>query len=96
VFAVIDGELRTHPRSPHILPGVTRDLVLACARALEIPTHERAMSQGELARADEILLVGTTNDVTPVATLDGAPVGRGTPGPIGDRLRAALDARLYA
>lgn len=96
VFAVVDGELRTHPLSPHILPGVTREVVLAAAAELVIPTRQVAVNRDELSRADEILLVGTTNDLTPVVRLDGRPVGRGTPGPIGDRLRAALDARLYA
>jgi D-alanine transaminase len=95
VLAVIDGELRTHPRSPRILPSVTRHLVLACARELAIATREVAITRDELARADEVLLCGTTNDVTPVVTIDGATVGRGVPGPIGDRLRAALDAQLY-
>ncbi|HET9623441.1 MAG TPA: aminotransferase class IV [Kofleriaceae bacterium] len=95
VLAVIDGELRTHPRSPHILPSVTRHHVLDHARALAIPLREVAFTRAELARATEVLLCGTTNDVTPVVAIDGAPVGGGAPGPIGDRLRAALDAQLY-
>jgi D-alanine transaminase len=96
VMAVIDGELRTHPRSPRILPGVTRSVVLACARELAIATREQAMTVDELRGAREILLCGTTTDVTPVVALDGAAVGGGAPGPIGRALRNALDARLYS
>ncbi|HEX4419157.1 MAG TPA: aminotransferase class IV [Kofleriaceae bacterium] len=95
VLAVVDGELRTHPRSPRILPGVTRGVVLACARELGLAVREAAMTLDELRRAAELLLCGTTTDVTPVVTLDGAAVGGGAPGPITVRLRAAFEARLY-
>jgi D-alanine transaminase len=96
VLAVLDGVLRTHPRSPRILPGVTRGVVLACARDLALAVREAAMTVDELRRAEEIILCGTMTDVTPVIALDGAPVGAGTPGPVGEQLRNALEARLYS
>ena len=96
VVVVLDGALRTHPRSPRILPGVTRQIVLDCARAAGIQVDETAVSLDELRRADEILLCGTRTDVTPVVRLDGAPVGRGTPGPIAARLQNAFETVLYS
>ncbi len=96
VFAVVDGVVRTHPPGHQILPGVTRDVVIACAHERGIALRERAVSLEELRGAQEIFLCGTTTDVTPVVQLDGAPVGDGTPGAITRQLRAALDARLYA
>jgi D-alanine transaminase len=96
VFAVVDGVVRTHPLSHRILPGVTRTMVLACARDLGVPVREQAVTEHELRHAGEILLCGTTTDVTPVVALDASPVAAGTPGPITVRLREAFEARLYA
>jgi D-alanine transaminase len=96
VLAVIDGVLRTHPRSPRILPGVTRAVVLASARDLALTVREAAVTVDELRRAEEIVLCGTMTDVTPVIALDGAPVGAGVPGPVAVQLRNALEARLYS
>lgn len=94
VFAVIDGEVRTHPLSRRILPSVTRAIVLELARAAGIAVREDAMSLDELRRAEEIFVCGTTTDVTPIVSLDGAAIAAGVPGPIARRLRAALEARL--
>ena len=47
-------------------------------------------------RMDEILLASTMHDVCPVIALDGAPVGEGRPGPVGQRLREAYLARIAA
>jgi len=96
VFAVIDGVVRTHPLSPRILPGITRSIVLACARELAVAVGEHAVTEHELRRASEIFLCGSTTDVTPVVALDKSPVGAGAPGPITVRLRAAFEARLDA
>jgi D-alanine transaminase len=96
VFAVIDGVVRTHPLSQRILAGVTRTMVLACARELEVAVREHAMTEHELRHAREIFLCGTRTDITPVIALDGAPVATGTPGPITVRLRDAFEARLYS
>jgi D-alanine transaminase len=96
VFVVVDGELRTHPLNRRILPGVTRQVVMACAEGLHIPVRGAAVTAAELRRAHEIFLCGTMTDITPVVTLDGQPVAAGQPGPITASLRDALEARLHA
>ena len=96
VFAVVRGELRTHPLSTRILPGVTRDLLLHLAAERGIPARAVAVSAEELAAADEVLVCGTTMDVTPVVRLDGLPVGDGRPGPVARALREALMERIEA
>lgn len=96
VFAVVGGVLRTHPLGHRILPSITRKVVLECIAERELRIREEAVSLTELRRADEVFLCGTTTDVTPVISIDGAPVGSGAPGPIAAALREALDARLYA
>lgn len=96
VFAVVDGVIRTHPAGHRILPAVTRDVVIAGAAERGLALRDEAVTEAELRGAQEIFLCGSTTDVTPIVTLDGAPVAAGTPGPITRALQAALEARLYA
>jgi D-alanine transaminase len=96
VFGVIDGQLRTYPRSNYILPGITRDVVLELAVEEGINVRETPIFQQEIGRLDELFVTGTTSDVTPIVQLDGRPIGAGTPGPITRQLGAAIDRRLYA
>lgn len=93
-FAVVDGELRTYPKSNYILPGITRDVVLRLAAEQGIPCRETPVLQEELAHVDELFLTGTTTDVQAIVRLDGRPVGDGRPGPVARALRDALMALL--
>ena len=95
VFAVLDGELRTHPLSPRILQGVTRDVVLELAADMGHRIREDAVRRQELDRAEEVFITGTTADLLPVVKVDERPVGDGRPGPIGRALYEALAARMY-
>lgn len=95
-FAVVDGVVRTHPLGTLILPGITREVVVAILRESGVPLVEKPVTQGELLQATELFLCGTTTDVTPVVSLDGKPVGNGAPGAVTSRLQALFDARLYA
>lgn len=94
VCAVRDGEVHTHPLDNHVLPGVTLAEVARLCRALRIPWRERAVTPAELVEADEVLLLGTTMEVTPVVQLDDCPVGHGGPGPVAAALLAALRRRV--
>lgn len=96
LFVVDDGTLVTPPLSRPVLPGVTREGVLALAEALGIPTAEADLDPERLRAADEAFLTNTTAEVWPVATVDGEPVGGG---PVTDRLarafRGAVEAHHY-
>ena len=94
VVGVLDGVLRTHEANHLILPGVTRTVVLDVARSLGMVVRETAFGERDLARLEELFLVGTTTDVMPIVRLDGNVVGDGKPGPIARRLHAELRARL--
>jgi len=94
VLAVVGGVVRTHPTGPLILPGVTREVVLELAVGAGIPVREKELGADELFAAEEVLLTGTTADVTPVVVVDGRPVGEGRPGPSGRRLGALLADRI--
>jgi D-alanine transaminase len=96
VLGVKNGELRTHPLSPLILPSVTRELVIEIAREQGIPVREEAFSAKELFALDELFVSGTTTDVTPIVDVDGKRIGSGKPGPISKVLYGGLQNRLYA
>jgi D-alanine transaminase len=95
-FAVVDGVVRTHPLGNLILPGITRQVVVGLIAENGIAFVEKPVTQGELLRAAELFICGTTTDVTPVVSLDGKPVGAGTPGPVTRRLQALVESHLYA
>ncbi len=95
-FAVLDGEVRTAPNNNYILPGVTRAVTLQLCAEAKIPFAERPVLVGEMLRADELFLAGTTTEILPIVELDGAPVGSGKPGPItsvlADRFRTRIES----
>ena len=94
VFAVIGGELRTHPANHLVLPGVTRDVVIEIAREYGVEVRERAIGVDELSRASELFLTGTTTDVTPVTSVDGRAIGGGSVGPVARTLLDRLLERM--
>lgn len=86
VFVVAGDILRTPPKSQHILGGITRDLIIELARAVEMDCREAPVTQAELGAAGEIWVSSSTKEVAPVVRLDGAPVGEGVPGPVWQRM----------
>jgi len=88
--AVLGGTLRTHPLTPHILPGITRSIVLELCRTEGIPVREEAVPVGQLAEASEMMLFATTIAVTPIVRIDGRIAGGGKPGPVAKHLLAAF------
>jgi D-alanine transaminase len=91
VMAVRNGLLITPREDERILSGVTRTLVLSLARKTGIPVQERNVTLEELQAADEVFLTGTTLEILSVVSLDGKPVGRGTPGEISTRLHRQFE-----
>ncbi len=90
VFCVRSGCIRTAPTGPHILPSITRGVLLELAGRLEIPVAEEFTTLANFKGADEVFLAGTTTEAMPVIKIDGHPIGGGSSGPIAQRLRAAF------
>jgi len=82
VFVVIKDVLYTAPKGRYILGGITRDLVVELARQHGLECREQALPVSDVANADEIWLSSSTRELTPVARLNGNPVGKGAPGPV--------------
>jgi D-alanine transaminase len=88
VFIVSKGEIKTPPKGSALLPGITRDLVIALLAQQDIPALEAPIPEAELKAAEEIWLTSSTREILPVIELDHIPVGSGRPGPIWQRVLA--------
>jgi D-alanine transaminase len=94
LFAVINGKLVTHPAGPKVLPGITRDVLLALAPGVGVAVEERAMTESEALAADELFITSTTREISWVARWNDQPVAPGRCGPITLRLHQALRQRV--
>jgi branched-chain amino acid aminotransferase len=83
-FAIVSGALWTPPLG-RVLPGITRDSVLAIARAEGIPVREERMPLEAFASADEAFLTATSLPISPIGWVNGRAL-REAPGPITSRL----------
>ncbi len=92
VMIVQSGRLVTPPEGPHILPGVTRRVVLELADKEGISVEERPVTVLELQAANEVFLTGTTVEVLPVVRVDDAKISTGKPGNLTRRLSTRFRA----
>jgi D-alanine transaminase len=89
-FCIQAGRLYTTPIGPHILPSITRGILLDLARKLGIPIDEEFCTLEQFKEADEVFIAGTTLEAMPVVQIDTAVIGEGTPGTITQQIRAAF------
>jgi branched-chain amino acid aminotransferase len=90
VFVVRDGKILTPPLGASVLPGITRDSVIQLAEALGIPVTETLIPREMLYIADEAFFSGTAAEVTPIRSVDHIVVGKGSRGPITEKLQKAF------
>lgn len=89
-FAVLDGSIVTPPKTNYILGGITREVVLDLCKEISVPFKERPIAVSEVNQAEELMIVGTTVEITPAVRIDGEKIGSGMPGPITRRLQQAF------
>ncbi len=73
-FIVRKGEVWTST-GDYCMNGVTRQKIIDLCRANDIPVFEKNYSLVEAYSADEAFLTGTFGAQTPVAEIDGKPIG---------------------
>jgi branched-chain amino acid aminotransferase len=105
IFFVIDDELVTPALSGSILPGITRDSVIALAKLWNMRVAERKISIDEVLRAhkdgrlNEIFGSGTAAVISPVGELKYGDqvltIGQGRVGPVAKRLFESIKAIQY-
>ena len=88
IFLVMNGALHT-PDLTACLDGVTRRTVIQLARDLKLPVIERRITRDEVVIADEAFFTGTAAEVTPIREVDNRTVGKGSRGPVTEKLQKA-------
>jgi len=90
IFLIKNGTLITPPLACSVLPGITRDTVIALARRLGIPVKEERVPREMLYLVDELFFTGTAAEVSPIRSVDKIVIGRGARGPITEKLQNAF------
>ncbi len=83
IFARIHNRTITPP-TPPAFPGITRKRTLQALNTDE--TDIRPIPRKELNQATELWITFTGPGIVPITSLDGDPIGDGTPGPTTKRL----------
>jgi branched-chain amino acid aminotransferase len=87
IFVVRDGVVYTPDLSASILIGITRDSVIQIAQDLGYSVVEKPLIRTDLYLADEVFMVGTAAEVTPIREVDDHVVG--PPGPVTQEIQSA-------
>src|SRR6478752_9965233 len=87
LFVVRDGVIYTPDLSASILAGITRDTVIQIAQDLGHRVVEKPLIRTDLYLADEVFMVGTAAEVTPIREIDDQLIG--PPGPVTQEIQEA-------
>ena len=82
VFIVKSNCIYTHPKGPNILPGITREKVIECAKVNNIAVNESSFTKEQLMDADEVWISSSTREIIPITIIDGIQISDGFAGPI--------------
>lgn len=88
---IVENEMVRTSRTVACPEGITRSVVLELCRDNKIAHEVTDLSLTEIYRAEEMFCSGTMGELAAVTTVDGRPIGRGTPGEMTGRL-----TRLFA
>jgi branched-chain amino acid aminotransferase len=87
IFVIRDGIIYT-PDLTSALNGITRNTIMEIANDLGYELVEKRITRDEVYIADEAFFSGTAAEVTPIRELDNRPIGKGTRGPITEKLQS--------
>ncbi len=92
-FAVIEGQLVTHPLGPKVLPGITRLVLEQLCREIDVDFVERPLKLAEAKAADELFITSTTRELHWVSHWDNASIASRC-GPVTLKLHQAYANRV--
>jgi branched-chain amino acid aminotransferase len=90
LFVIKGGVVYTPDLSAGALNGITRNTVFAICQDLGLKLVEKRITRDEVYIADEAFFTGTAAEVTPIRELDRIEIGRGSRGPITEKIQAAF------
>lgn len=88
VFLIHKGKLITPASHAGALVGITRQVAIEVAQALNIPVVETNITRYDVWNADECFLTGTAAEVIPVIEVDARTIGTGKPGSLTAKILA--------
>jgi branched-chain amino acid aminotransferase len=93
IFVIKDGRISTPCQTNAILDGITRKSIIEIAADLGHEVVERSIARAELPLADEIFLVGTAAELTPMREIDDIEIG--APGEVTRQIQQVFDDALH-
>lgn len=94
VFGIKDGVLYTHPTDHLILNGITRGVIIKCAKEIGLPLKEEAFTTAQALQMDELFVSSTTSEITPVIEVDGNKINEGKIGEWTRKLQAQFETKI--
>jgi len=94
VFAYKEGVVYTPPLG-NILGGITRTQNMQLARAIGLDVVEKVLSCEFMKTVQEVWVTNSVEELKPIVTIDGEPVGEGTPGIIWKKLLEQYQSLKY-
>ena len=80
LFLVKNNCIYTHPVGPYILPGITREIIIDCAKYCDFEVKEIAFNKEFLMDADEVWISSSTREVVPITCIDDCLINYGKVG----------------
>lgn len=95
-FYVVQRDARSVP--PHvctarenILPGITRETVIAIAQGSGLEVKYRPLRLDQLGVVEETFITSSSRGIVPVIQIDNVTIGQGTPGPVTKQLISSYE-----
>ena len=82
LFLVKNNSIYTHPKGPYILPGITREIAIDCAKYCDIEVKEVTFNKDSLMDADEVWISSSTREIVPINRIDNSLINNGKVGEI--------------
>jgi len=95
IFGVKSGIVYTHPDSGHILPGITKIVILQICNRLGITVKETPVPANDFRNFEEFFISGTGSEVIPVIQMEDTLIGDGSPGNITRMIQQEFFRQTY-
>ncbi|TMH36169.1 MAG: branched-chain amino acid transaminase [Betaproteobacteria bacterium] len=90
LFVIKNGVVYTPDLSAGALNGITRNTIFAICADLGLKLVEKRITRDEVYICDEAFFTGTAAEVTPIRELDRIELGKGSRGPITEKIQSAF------
>lgn len=90
-----NGILFTHPLDNNILAGITRKVVLEICKEEGIEIKEEPIPAEKIYKFDELFILGTSTEVTPVVQVENQLIANGKPGKLSRKIQQKFREKIF-